>query len=266
VDYLFSVLAGIVQGLTEFLPVSSSGHLVLFHDILKFEFFDNVLYDVILHLATLVALVVFFRREVVRIVRGFFASLRHWDLKKQPDQRLAWFLVLALLPAVAVGLAFGSVIETTLRSPYIVAGALWAVAGLFFVAERAPAQAKDIGGMTAADAGTVGLAQVLAFVPGVSRSGITLVAGLARKVKRAEAARFTFLLSIPTILGADLKEAVTADWAQADWAVLGLGFAAALVSGFLTIGFFLSFARRHTLRPFAWYRIGLLVWLVAFRT
>lgn len=269
-DFLYSLLAGIVQGLTEFLPISSSGHLVIIHDIFKFEFFDNVLYDVALHLATALALAIFFRRDILVIIRGFARSLRRWDFRNDPDQRLAWLVILAAAPAVVVGLVFGSVIENTLRSPFIVAVALTVVGISFFVAEKLSAQTKVVAGMTATDALVIGTAQVLAFIPGVSRSGISLVAGLGRKLRRAEAARFSFLLSIPTIFGAAVKTGLKGgDWSGANWPVLAAGFAAALVSGILTIRYFLKFVARHPLNVFAWYRIGLsvliLLWLALSR-
>ncbi|MCX6571898.1 MAG: undecaprenyl-diphosphate phosphatase [Candidatus Aminicenantes bacterium] len=269
-DFLYSLLAGIVQGLTEFLPISSSGHLVIIHDIFKFEFFDNVLYDVGLHVATALALAIFFRREILVIIRGFARSLRRWDFRNDPEQRLAWLVILATLPAVVVGLFFGSVIEKSLRSPLIVATALAVVGISFFVAEKLSVQKKLVAEMTPADAVVIGAAQVLAFIPGVSRSGIALVAGLGRKLRRAEAARFSFLLSIPTIIGAAVKTGLKGgDWSGANWPVLAVGFAAAFVSGILTIRYFLKFVARHPLHVFAWYRIGIslliLLWLALSR-
>lgn len=269
-DFLYSLLSGIIQGLTEFLPISSSGHLVIIHDILKFEFFDNVLYDVALHLATALALTIYFRREVLVIIRGFARSLRRWDFRNDPEQRLAWLVILAVLPAVAVGLVFGSAIETNLRNPLIVAAALGLVGISFFAAEKLSVQKKIVAEMTPGDAAVIGAAQVLAFIPGVSRSGISLVAGLGRRLRREEAARFSFLLSIPTIFGAAVKTGLKVDdWSGANWPVLAVGFGAAFVSGILTIRYFLKFVARHPLNVFAWYRIGvgllILLWLALSR-
>ena len=266
-NYLYSLFAGVIQGLTEFLPVSSSGHLVLIHDILKFDFFDNVLYDVALHLATLVALVVYFRRDIVRLLRGFGLSLARRDLRHDPDQRLPWLILLAMVPAVAAGYLLESFIGGSLRRPLVVAAALAVVAGLFFAAERFAQKKKTLAEMTAVDAAAIGVAQAVAFVPGVSRSGITLVAGLGRKLTRTDAARFSFLLSIPTVFGAGVKKGLEIGGAAgADWAVLAVGFAAALVSGVLAIRFFMTFVGRHSLRAFAWYRLALaalvIIWLL----
>ncbi len=269
-DILYSALAGLIQGLTEFLPVSSSGHLVLLHDILKFDFSDNVLYDVAMHVATLVALLLFFRKDVVRLIAAFVRSLRRRDFGKDPLERLAWLLILATVPAVLVGYFLESAVGDALRRPVVVAVALAAVAVFFFVAERFAAKKRDLAGMTAADASTIGLAQALAFIPGVSRSGITLVAGLGRGFRREEAARFSFLLSIPTIFGAAVKKGLdVADWSAADLSVLAVGFFVAFLSGILAIRFFMRFVRRHPLDVFAWYRLALsailVVWLLAGR-
>lgn len=261
-NVLFAVIAGVLQGLTEFLPISSTGHLVILHDILRFDAFDNALFDVAVHLGTILALLMFFRNDVVRLVRGFVDSFRRRDLKNDEAQRLSWYLVLALIPAVAVGYLFELAIEGTVRDPLVVAGALIVVALLFFVAERHAPQEKDLGRMTAGDAASIGAAQVLAFIPGVSRSGITILAGLLRRMKRAEAARFSMLLSIPTIVGAGLFKGLKIDWARADWLVLVVGFTAAFASGFLTIRLFLRFLTRYPLNVFAWYRIGLGVLVV----
>jgi len=267
-NYLYSMIAGIVQGLTEFLPVSSSGHLVLFHDILKFDFFDNVLFDVAMHLATLVALVVFFRKDIVRLARGFGRSLGRRDLRNDPDQRLPWLILLGTVPAVAAGYLFESFVGGALRRPGVVAVALAVVAGLLFAVEKIAVKKRTLADMTAADATVIGIAQAAALIPGVSRSGITLAAGLGRKLTRPDAARFSFLLSIPTVFGAAVKKGLEIGHASgADWAVLAVGFGAALLSGLLAIRFFMKFVGRHSLRVFAWYRLGLsalvVLWLLA---
>lgn len=256
-NLLYAIIAGVLQGLTEFLPVSSTGHLVVLHDILRFDAVDNALFDVAVHLGTILALLIFFRNDIVRLVRGFVTSFRRRDLKNDESQRLSWYIVVALVPAVAVGYFFQLAIEGTVRNPLVVAVALITVALLFFAAERHARQEKDLARMTAGDAAAVGTAQILAFIPGVSRSGITILAGLARKMKRAEAARFSMLLSIPTIIAAGMAKGLKIDWVRADWLVLLAGFVAAFVSGFLTIRLFLKFLTRYPLNVFAWYRIGL---------
>jgi undecaprenyl-diphosphatase len=257
-DWLLAAAAGILQGLTEFLPVSSSGHLVLFHELFGFSFSDDVLFDVAMHLATAAALLVFFRRDILRLVRGFLRTLNRRGPGADPDGRLAWLIALGTVPAVLAGAFFDDLIETRFRSVAVVAAALAVVALLFFVAEKLGKRKRRMEDVRLADAAAVGLAQALALVPGVSRSGITIVAGLARGLKRDEAARFSFLLSIPAVLGAGAKKVFEVpDWSQADGFVLGVGFAAAFVTGLVVLRFFLGFLGRRPLHVFAWYRIAL---------
>lgn len=265
-EYLFSLLAGVVQGLTEFLPVSSSGHLVILHDVLGFEAFDNLLFDVVMHLATLAVLLVAFRRELLRLLSGFWASLVRPAWKDDFEQRLPWLILAGSVPAAVAGYLFDDLIEGNLRTLPVVAIALVLVGILFFLAERVSSQKRGIAAATWKDALAVGLAQAVSLIPGVSRSGLTIVAGLGRGMKRDEAARFSFLLSIPAVLGAGLKKILeVGDWSQADLLALGLGFAAAFVSGFIAIRSFLRFLGRHPLHVFAWYRFALAaavaVWL-----
>ena len=266
-DNLLALLAGIVQGLTEFLPVSSSGHLIILHDVLGFEAFDNVLFDVVMHLATLAVLLIVFRREIGRLVSGLWASLVRPAWKEDFEQRLPWLILAGSVPVAVTGFLFDDLIERALRTLPVVAGALVLVGLLFIVAERFAAQRREMTSATWGDALAVGLAQVISLVPGVSRSGLTIVAGLGRGMKRDEAARFSFLLSIPAVLGAGLKKVLeVGDWSQADLVALGLGFAAAFVSGLIAIRSFLRFLGRHPLHVFAWYRIllaaAVVVWLV----
>ncbi|MDH4197395.1 MAG: undecaprenyl-diphosphatase UppP [Candidatus Aminicenantes bacterium] len=265
-DNLLALLAGAVQGLTEFLPVSSSGHLVILHDVLGFDAFDNVLFDVVMHLATLAVLVVVFRREISRLFSGFWASLVHPAWKDDFEQRLPWLILAGSVPVAVTGFLFDTVIERTLRTLPVVAGALVLVGCLFIVAERFATQRRKMTSATWKDALAVGLAQAISLVPGVSRSGLTIVAGLGRGMKRDEAARFSFLLSVPAVLGAGLKKVLeVGDWSQADLVALGLGFAAAFVSGTIAIRSFLRFLGRHPLHVFAGYRFllaaAVIVWL-----
>jgi undecaprenyl-diphosphatase len=167
----------------------------------------------------------------------------------------------------AAGYFLDDVIERSLRTLPVVAAALVVIGLLFIVAERFSTQRRGMGSATWKDALAVGLAQAVSLIPGVSRSGLTIVAGLGRGMKRDEAARFSFLLSIPAVFGAGLKEVIgVSDWSRADLAALGLGFAAAFVSGSVAIRSFLRFLGRHPLHVFAWYRFllaaAVVVWLV----
>lgn len=263
---LNAVIAGFIQGLTEFLPVSSSGHLVLFHEVFGFEFGDNVFFDVAMHAATLAALVLFFRREIVVLVRGFFRLFRRPDLGSDLEARLALLVLAGSVPVVLAGAFVYPLLGPGVRSVPVVIATLAVVGLVFFAAERFGRRERSMPVMTAGDALIIGAAQSIALVPGVSRSGITICAGMARRLKRDEAARFSFLISIPAVAAAVVKSCIEVEsWAAVDWPVLGLGFFVALLSGLFAIRFLLRFVGRHPLNIFAWYRLALaaaaLVWL-----
>ncbi|MBI5765930.1 undecaprenyl-diphosphate phosphatase, partial [Candidatus Falkowbacteria bacterium] len=205
-EYLLSILAGIIQGVAEFLPISSSGHLVLFHDIFGFNLPNNLLFDVILHWGTLIALVLFFYKDIWQIIRGFLASLTNWNLANDFNQRLAWLLVIGTIPAVIIGYFFEKFIVANFRSAISVAVILIIGAILFWIFEKYSRKQRDIGSINKWDSLIIGGAQAVALIPGVSRSGITIIAGLGRQLKRDEAARFSFLLSAPVIFGAGMKK------------------------------------------------------------
>ena len=226
-EYLLAVIAGLIQGLTEFIPVSSSGHLVIFHDIFKLNFSDDLLFDVALHLGTFVALVAFFFRDIEKIIRGFLSSLTNWNPSNNFNQRLAWLVIIGIIPAVIFGYFFEGLIIDYFRSGYLVAAMLIVVALLFWLLEKYATKTKDLQTMTAKDSLIIGLAQVLAFIPGTSRSGITIIAGLSRKLKREAATRFSFLMSIPVVLGAGLKTLLDVDnWNDINVAICWLAAAA----------------------------------------
>lgn len=265
-DYLLAILAGVVQGLTEFLPISSSGHLVLFHEIFGFTFPDELLFDVMLHLGTLGAVVLFFYRDLVKIIRGFLSSLANWNLKNNYNQRLAWLVLIGTVPAVLAGYFLEDFIVNTLRSPLVVASMLIAGGFLFFIFEKYAKQQKDLQMATNFDSLIIGLAQILSLIPGVSRSGITIIAGLGRKLKRAEAARFSFLISAPIVLGAALKTILEIEnISQANLLMLFLGVLSSAVTGYFAIKYLLQYLDRHSLNVFAWYRLIIgcltLIWL-----
>ncbi len=257
-DYLYALVAGLIQGLTEFLPVSSSAHLLFFHRIFGFEFTYEIFFDVAVHLATLAAVMLYFRREIAAVVRSAFRFMSKPDLKNDREQRTTFMLLIGSLPILVLGFLFSGFIEKKLHTVEVAIPALLAVSLVFFLAERVGRRSRGLEAMTTVDAALIGTAQALALVPGVSRSGITVSAGLCRNFDRAQAAKFSFLISIPAMLGAGAKSVMDIkDWASVDWLVLGIGFAASLASGLLAIRFFLGFLKRHPLNAFAWYRIGL---------
>lgn len=269
-NYLLAVLAGLLQGVTEFLPISSSGHLIIFHDIFNFNLPDNLLFDVVLHLGTFLALLIFFFGYVEKIVRGLLSSLVNWNWQNNFNQRLAWLVTVGTIPGGLAGYFLENFIDTYLRSTLVVAIALITVAIMFWMAERGAARYREMPAMTWVDAIIIGLSQILALIPGVSRSGITIITGLARKLKRVEAAKFSFLLSLPIIGGAGIRKlSMVDDWSQADWLLLLVGLVASFVSGYLSVKYLLKYFSRYSLNIFAWYRliIGclILIWLILFR-
>jgi undecaprenyl-diphosphatase len=255
--YLQAILFGIVQGIGEFLPISSSGHLVLLHQLAPLSSINEVAFDITLHAATLVAVVWFFRSDIWRLVKGFFASVSG---QQNPDGRLATMLLVATIPGGLAGFLWGDAIENRLREPYVVALMLVVVGFLFIVVEKKFRDGRPLAEIGWKDAVLVGFAQALALVPGTSRSGITIITGLASKLNREAAARFSFLLSIPIIAGAfvtKLPDLLAMDLTASDGLVLLAGFLAAMVSGWLAISFFLNFIKKRTLAAFAYYRFAL---------
>ncbi len=259
-----AVVLGLVQGIAEFLPISSSGHLVLFHA--WFGLQEGALaFDILLHMGTLVAVLIYFRRDWVRLFQAALRSLRRptWS---DPDARLLVFLLVATIPGALAGALFGDWVEANLHEsghgPTVVASTLAGVGLLILLAEVVARHVRDVEKMTVWDALLIGTAQALALIPGVSRSGATMLMALFLGMKRAEAARFSFLMSAPIIAGAGLVKVPKLFDADTVGAVpMILGFLAAAVSGYFAIYFLLRFVRTASFRPFAYYRIllGILV-------
>ena len=243
-----ALVLGLVQGLTEFIPVSSSGHLVIFHEILGTNN-DSLAFDVALHVGTLIALLIYFRKDVWRLLNNI--------TQKNKDGRLARLLILATIPAAVAGFLFGDIIDESLRSPMVVVISLTVVGIVMLIAERI-AQPKEEKEVSTKQGTSVGLAQVLALIPGVSRSGVTMTAGRLVGMGRVQAARFSFLLAIPIIAGSALGVAVTENGAfEQMGAEVLVGMLAAFVSGLIAIKFLLKVIGQVGLKPFAYYRFAL---------
>jgi undecaprenyl-diphosphatase len=261
---LQALLLGVVQGLTEFLPVSSSAHLILAR---LFFGFDGdkfgLTFDVACHIGTLIAVLIYFRAEVTRLIA---ALPRIFDLQ-DPEARLIWMLVVGTLPAVVAGLLFKHRIEDHLRTPAIAAAMLAAGGLLFFVADAAGSNTRPESSLTFGEAFLIGCAQALALVPGVSRSGATITVALLIGLRRADAARFIFLLAIPAILGAAGSEAPKLLKAgMGDTASLFvIGIVASAIVGYAAVKYFVRYLGNHSLAVFGWYRLALAaavaVWL-----
>lgn len=256
-----AIFIGIVQGLTEFLPVSSSAHLIVLPRVLGWddELINSSTFVVMLHMGTLAALLVYFWRDVLELIGAFVALLRERSFGDDPKRKLSLVLLLTIIPAALFGLVFedwidGFFYDAVLVIPFI----LVVGAAILWLAERIGTRSRDLQQTDFGDAAVIGVAQALALFPGISRSGITLAAGLARGLKRETAARFAFLMGIPIIAGAGLWKArhvVTGDAGDVDLAVLAAGVVAAFVSGLLAIGFMLRYLRDHSTGIFIAYRL-----------
>ena len=259
-DTIQSIVLAIVQGLTEFLPISSSGHLILVPRFLGWPD-QGLAFDVAVHVGTLAAVVAYFRRDLVEIAYAWLASLKG---RPSADARLGWAVLLGTLPVGLAGLLFGDVIESALRSPMIIAGTTAGFGALLWLADVKGKRVRDEHTITWRDIIIIGGAQALALIPGTSRSGITMTAALALGLTREGAARFSFLLSIPVIVLAGLvqtRKLVTSDVAV-DWASLSIGTVVSAVSAYLCIRWFLAFLERVGMAPFAIYRFVLAVVIV----
>src|SRR5262245_57643125 len=274
---LQAALLGIVQGLTEFLPVSSSAHLILARAFFGFDADRfGLAFDVACHGGTLIAVLVYFRREVADLVAAVpkaFDIFRGAGLQPRlsdgpprggrpgslENVRMIWLLVLGTLPAVAAGLLFRREIEA-LRTPLVAAVTLILGSMLFFVAERRGSKARSERTLTMTEAVWIGCAQALALVPGVSRSGATISTALLLGLGRPDAARFIFLLSIPAILGAavgEVPDLLDAGFAGGTAILFVIGVITSAIVGYLTVRFFIRYLAKRSLDVFAWYRIAL---------
>jgi undecaprenyl-diphosphatase len=257
-----ALVLGIVQGLTELLPISSSGHLILVPWGADWTYLEendrfNQTFDVALHLGTLVAVAAYFWHDVVRLVRAWLGSVARRRIATA-DERIAWFVLVATIPAGIVGLLGEDTIADGLGEPWQIAILLAAGAILLLVADRAP-QERAMGDLGLRQAVLMGLAQALALAPGVSRSGITITAARLMRLDRDGAARFSFLLLLPTVLGAVILKGVgdvlLGDLPDGWQGPFLVGTLAALGSGLLAIDWLLGYIRRHTYDVFVWYRL-----------
>jgi undecaprenyl-diphosphatase len=259
-----AIVLGLIQGLTEFLPVSSSAHLYLTRWLLNWED-PGLAFDVALHFGTLVAVLWFFRAEWIRLVTSFFSILRKRRIET-PEERRVVYLVVATIPGALAGLALNEYAESTFRSPLIV-GTMLIVAGLvLWLVDRFAPKTHPLERMTMRDALIVGLAQAFAIIPGVSRSGSTITAGRAVGLTREATAVFSFLLSMPIIAAAVVLEGPEAlRAAGGDYAPLIVGVLASAFSGWLAISLLIKLVSRHSYGVFALYRfvVGIVILLLA---
>ena len=255
-DWIQVFWLAIIQGVTEFLPVSSSGHLILVPQLFGWPD-QGLAFDVAVHVGTLLAVVIYFRNDVWHMTRDWSLSI----VKRQPtsNSRLAWAIIFATVPAVIFGIIINNGLEETLRNPLLIAATTIGFGALLWWSDVTGQKARDEHTLSYKDIAIIGGAQALALIPGTSRSGITITAGLMIGLTRQAAARLSFLMSIPIILGAGLLK--LNDLLQSSgpiyWDILAAGTLIAFISAYLVIALFLKWINRIGMAPFAWYRFAL---------
>ncbi len=261
-----AIVLGIVQGITEFLPISSSGHLVIIEDVLGWEN-PGIFFDVVLHWGTLIVLLVYFRKEWVRLIKmlpDFFRSFSGKAALKTEEFLLTKVLV-GIIPAVIVGFFTADLLEKYFRNLFVVAGWMFLMGIVFIFAESVAKLHKRLAEITLLDSLIIGVAQIFALIPGVSRSGVTISAALLRGVRRAIAAKFSFMMGAPLIFGAGLYSFVRfiqkGVFQESIWFFIA-GFLAAVVFSYLAVGFLMRYLRKHSLFAFAYYLFAVAIVLV----
>ncbi len=267
-DLIQAVILGLVQGLTEFLPISSSGHLFLVPEVMGWKD-AGAGFTAVIQIGTLLAVLIYFRKDLAKTLSVWFRSFSDRELRATPEARLSWGIVLGTIPIIVAGLAFQDMIETSFRSPFVVAGALIFFALVLALAEKVGKQSRTEADFTAKDGLIMGLWQALALVPGSSRSGCTITGGLFGNFDRAVAARISFLLSIPAITLSGVYKLI-----QERDVLLSDGLATTLVStgvaflsGYWAIAFLMKFLQTRSTMVFIVYRLvlGAIILVLAFQ-
>ncbi|GAA4659225.1 undecaprenyl-diphosphate phosphatase [Arthrobacter cryoconiti] len=262
-NWFEAAFLGLIQGLTEFLPISSSAHLFVVGKFLPSGADPGAAFTAVSQLGTEAAVVVFFWKDIVRIIKTWFASLRGRVPGNHPDARMGWLVIIGSLPIAVLGVVFQHYIESTLRNLWIVATTLIVFGLILAVADALASQQRELKDLTFAHGIIYGFAQALALIPGVSRSGGTITAGLLMGYTRESAARYSFLLAIPAVFGSGFYELYKiVSGKDGAGATFGIGETAlatiiAFVVGYFIIGWFLKFISTKSFRPFVWYRIAL---------
>jgi len=269
VPILQIVVLAIIQGLTEFLPISSTAHLALASNVLGWDD-GGLTFDIVLHIGTLLAVLVYFFRDWVQILAQGFGIRHGSDEELKHNHMLLWLLAIGTIPVGLAGLVFGKQAETVWRSPFVIGFMLIVVGILMGYAEKAGQRIRDLSSLNVPDALGIGVAQALAVVPGTSRSGVTICAGLFRNLSREAAARYSFLLSTPAIALAAGRALYDLHKHGGMRALLEtnvlVGVSVSALTGCAVIAWFLHYLRRSSLRPFVYYRIifGIMVLALAF--
>lgn len=254
-EIFHAFILGMVQGLGEFLPISSSAHLILTPWL--FGWADQGLaFDIALHWGTLIAVVSYFRKDIWNLIKGFLSSLSKTtrDFENNTYQKLSWLILLATIPAAIIGKIFEADVETAFRNPLLIAITMSVVGVILYLADRYGSKLKTLTHATWWGALIIGLTQAAAIVPGISRSGSTITAGLFLGFTREDAARFSFLMSIPIIFGAGVLKLPEIVHIQNHEQVL-VGFISSAVFGFLAIKYLLRYISHRSFAIFTWYRL-----------
>ena len=264
-NYFDAVVLGVVEGLTEFLPVSSTGHLTIAEKLLGLDVDDPAVtgYTAVIQMGAIGAVIVYFAQDIWRIIRAWTIGLVKSEYRGHIDHRMGWYVIVASIPVGAAGLLGKDLITGGLRSLWVVAIALIAWSGVMWLAERVARQDRPERDLRLTDAITIGLAQAAALVPGISRSGATISVGLFRGLDRVTATRLSFFMSIPALLAAgvyELKDAFSGDIGAGEAIV---GIVVAFLVAYASIAWLLRFVANHTIAWFVPYRVGLGVLLLA---
>ncbi len=267
-EWIQAIILGLVQGLTEFLPISSSGHIRIVSQFLPNNEDPGAAFTAITQLGTETAVLVFFWRDIVRIIKSWFGSLIGRVDKKDPDARMGWFIILGSLPISILGLLLENYIDSSFRSLWIVATMLIVFAVFIAIADKIGKEQRDLSDLNIKHGLIFGCAQALALVPGVSRSGGTIMAGLLMGYTRVAAARYSFLLAVPAVFASGLYK-LASSLSEGFNGYYGLGSTAlatlvAFASGYVIIGWFLKYVSTNSYSLFVWYRIllGVLVYIL----
>ncbi|WP_375475798.1 undecaprenyl-diphosphate phosphatase [uncultured Jatrophihabitans sp.] len=269
---LQAIVLGIVQGLTEFLPVSSTAHLRIVPVLFDWHFHykgqptsddPGAAFTAIIQLGTTLAIVIYFWRELLHVVVAWFRGIRDRSVRSSLEYKLGWYLILATIPVSVFGLVFSKQIETGARNLWLIACTLIALAGILYAAEKLGSRERGEEEINTTDAIAVGTAQALALIPGASRSGTTITAGLFRGMTREAAARFSFLLSIPAVVLSGGYEAIKpGDSKSPGVGLTGVAVLFAFIVGLASIHWLMRWLTNHTTYVFIWYRVALGILLI----
>jgi undecaprenyl-diphosphatase len=267
VNILQAVLLGVVEGLTEFLPVSSTGHLTIVEKLLglKVDDLGVTAFTAIIQVGAIIAVIVYFWRDIVRLISAWVRGLANREHRADPDYRLAWYVIIGTIPVGIVGLLARHLITGALRSLWVVAAGLLLWSIVMFVAERVGRKRRNEEQLTLTDAVVIGLMQCIALVPGVSRSGATISAGLFRGLDRVAATRFSFFLAIPALIAAGGFEAATSAKdisSTVGWGATAIATVVSFAVAYASIAWLLRIVAKHPISVFIAYRVLVAVLVV----